>query len=69
MFYDAIANMSRNSMLKFVISEHPSIEYSYACIYMYMYMEYLNFAHFKLLEFSEESYPNPMNYEDFIRMK
>lgn len=45
--YDAIANMSRNSMLKFVISEHPSIEYSHACTYMYMYMAYLNFAHLK----------------------
>lgn len=34
-------------VLKFVISEHPSIEYSHACIYMYMYMAYLNFAHLK----------------------
>lgn len=42
--FDAIANMSRNSMLKFVISEHPSIEQS--CLYIYVHVHVYGISKF-----------------------
>lgn len=63
--------MSRNSMLKFVISELPSIEYSHACTYICVHV--YGISKFctpqTVLSLNEESYPTATNYEGFIRMK